>query len=103
MEIDVMYLYRHDDRSDIVIKQIGRDKFRIINKSYNKLNYVIEKTKDDIKGLIIDFIVNGYTIKQNIIFQDIVNEIFDYIENYKPEIKEEIKEEDNEIIKKIEF
>lgn len=89
---------KHDElRGDVYIKQIKKNTYRIISKMYNKLNFCQDITYEEIKGYIIDFIINGYIIVHNSL-TDITNEIYDFIENYK--IENEEKEEGVEEVKK---
>ena len=66
-----MTLYREDDRGRVKIQQRSEEEFRIIVSAYNKHLYTKDYKKEDIRGLIIDFIVNGYEIQTNILYSDI--------------------------------
>jgi hypothetical protein len=71
MDITVMTMRREDDRGLVKIIQRGEEDFRIVVSSYNKHMYAKDYKKDVIKGLVIDFLVNGYEIQTNLLYTDI--------------------------------
>jgi len=103
MNIEVANMYRTDDKSIIVVNQIGINKFRIIVKSYNKFQYACNVSKEELKSKIIDFMINHYTIRLNTIFPNLYDEIFNSLEaNEFGEKKyifneDELKEEEKKI------
>lgn len=111
MEILVLHMKNTELRADVYIKQIKKNTYRVTSKIFNKLNFVKDIERNDLKNEIIDFIVNGYIIVHNLL-TDITDEIFDFIENYKPIDENEkiinienVDESDveNQLINKIEF
>lgn len=82
IEIEVMTLYRESDKSKIRIIQTCKNNYRIVVSIYGKHQHA-ENLKNidinDIKRRLIDWIINEYTIKSNILIPDLYNELDDYM------------------------
>ena len=75
LELEVFTLYREDDRSNVSIKQKG-DKFLVYVSRAGKHCHVNELIKKkEVKQKIIDFIINGYNIKTNLLFPNLYNDL----------------------------
>lgn len=73
-----MSLYRNIDRSNIYIKQYDNNKYTIYCYSYNKFQFAYNvDNKDILKSKVIDFIVNGYDIQNNNLFNNLYNELLE--------------------------
>lgn len=97
MEIEVLTMERYDDRGKIIIYQIDEDKYRTAIYSYMKFQYSeIIYTLENIKLKVIDYLINGYIIKTNLIFNNIWHEINEIYNNIKR--KQELQKEKEDIL-----
>lgn len=82
MDINVLEMYNADMKMGILIKRTPTKKYKYCTQISPVRNIWDEKefeNLEDIRGMILGEVVNGYTIKQNLLGIDFIDSILSHV------------------------